>query len=134
MPSTLPLFPEDMNKRREKIAPYQEPEPYLPGGRARIEVNVGAFIGVTDWFTGKPPAMGWWEVRYIASEEERQHYANNGRIERQTRRWWNGKVWSWPVRVGLDSEQDAGEAASRVALADPKKLEYRGLLKNIVGE
>jgi hypothetical protein len=45
-------------------------------------------MSIMKWNKGVPPSMGWWPARIP------------GREDAPSLRWWNGKVWSWPVMVG----------------------------------
>lgn len=94
----------------------------------QLELDVVAFIGVTDWIDAAehpPEYSGWYEVRYKMSEEEREL---RGGLDVE-RRWWHGgdQTFSWPVVVGRDTEEDEKIAVDKQATAPLSMLEYRGL-------
>ena len=78
----------------------------------RAEVNLTYFIGVSEWAEGPPPCEGWWDTK---------------RGARITRRWWNGKRYSWPVQVGVDDEDYAEEQKKQESGTSPEFFLYRGL-------
>lgn len=54
------------------------------------------YIGLTEWKVTsavRPPFLGWWRT-----------WNEQGRVQRQ---WWNGHVWSIPMRTGwVGTDQD----------------------------
>jgi hypothetical protein len=95
-----------------------------------LELNVGAFIGTTDWMNSdeQPPVhVGWYDTRLVMSEEERAL-----RQPEPQRRWWFGRGWSYPVLVGVTSEEDAADLGDLQSSRKLREVEYRGLLKKVV--
>lgn len=95
-----------------------------------LELNVGAFIGTTDWIDAgeQPPIhIGWYNTRVKMTDEERQL-----RSPLPQRRWWNGYEWSYPTIVGSDGEADCEIVKHLTASRAANTLEYQGLLKKVV--
>lgn len=94
----------------------------------QLELNVTAFLGVTDWIdaaTSPPTLSGWYDARVKMSEEEREE-----RQPYHQRRWWNAgtQTFSMPVTVG--EEYTGGEMmlmSTKHSTRDLSTLEYRGL-------
>jgi len=97
----------------------------------KLEVDVGAFIGTTDWLDAadQPPVhVGWYDARLKMSEAEREI-----RQPAPQRRWWFGDCWSYPVYVGeTDGGEECGDLGDRRSWREPGTIEYRGLLKKVV--
>lgn len=93
----------------------------------QFELDVNAFLGVTDWFSAsdQPPVhAGWYDVRFKMSEEERE-----AREPQEGRRWWypEAKCFSWLIPEGVTHSPEDMEARrlkhSVIGLAS---FEYRG--------
>lgn len=95
-----------------------------------LELNVGAFIGTTDWMNSgnQPPVhVGWYDARLVMSEEEREL-----RDPPAQRRWWFGDGWSWPVVVGEMDDELIAWLGNKRSPRELASVEYRGLLKKVV--
>lgn len=87
-----------------------------------LGVDLSLVMGLSDWFTGTPPEVGWWNVRFknvvpLVSVPQR-------------RRWWNGTNWSWPVTPGVDDDEYCAkmQQTKRVeTVGNPEPFEYQGL-------
>lgn len=74
---------------------------------------------LSDWFTGIPPAQGWWNTRIKGC---------NTHLPANLRRHWNGVKWSGPVTIGKTSDKECGYAMNSRSTINPQLIEYQGLL------
>lgn len=82
-----------------------------------LGVNLSKVIGLSEWFSGEPPEIGWWNARVKGSQDEDL-----------CRRWWNGTEWSWAVEVGTeDSDSYVAEMQCRRTAVQTKLIEWQGL-------
>lgn len=102
----------------------------------QLELDVTAFLGVTDWFDldqVQPEVEGWYEVRYKMTEEERE-----ARKPGLQRRYWHppsfgafhgSAGWmSWPVDVGQSYSDDCMRQISiKKGTYGYGAMEWRGL-------
>jgi len=95
----------------------------------QLELDVNAFMGLTDWFgmTGEtePIRNGWYNVRFKMSDEERAE-----RKPEPMRRWYQiGWGWSRPLVIGSEMSQlETHEQANTPASVNLEFLEWQGLL------
>lgn len=86
------------------------------GKQIPLELDTNKTPGLSQWFPGSPPCVGWWDCRMAANPSADV-----------LRRWWNGSVWSWPVRPGKDDSDYAEFMKHRESNLIPGCLLYRGL-------
>lgn len=77
--------------------------------------NVAHLTGLTDWTTGIPPGVGWWNVRMV------------GCPDTGARRWWDGFGWSVPVQPGFHGPDEVRELARMASQYSVHDLEWRGI-------
>lgn len=83
-------------------------------------IDVEAFIGLTEWVNAAvrtPPTTGYWKTRVVSSPE----------LLQPQRRWWDGRVFSLPILVGVDDDHYTVEAEQTPTNRPLVSIEWCGL-------